>query len=104
MGEYDHKLAKAFQTAKQTVHDSFLDNFSTKEAMLALMKVINEANAYLRLPDVKPSVLLLRAIATYVTQILKIFGVTAGSDSFGFGSGGAESAESTGSGSESYID
>jgi cysteinyl-tRNA synthetase len=51
-------------------------------------------------------VLLLRSIATYITEILKVFGVVSGSDEFGFGSGGSGdgNVESTdGSGSEPFI-
>jgi len=99
MGDADRKLADAYLAARQSVHQSLLDNFNTKDAMGALLKVINEANAYLRMPNVKPSTLLLRAIATYVTEILKVFGVIDGADDFGFGSGG----DGAGSGSESYI-
>jgi cysteinyl-tRNA synthetase len=106
MEEHDHKLADAYLTARQSVHESLLDNFNTKEAMGALLKVINEANAYLRTANAKPSVLLLRSIATYITEILKVFGVVSGSDEFGFGSGGSGdgNVESTdGSGSEPFI-
>mmetsp|Transcript_17567 Transcript_17567/g.28751 ORF Transcript_17567/g.28751 Transcript_17567/m.28751 type:complete len:803 (+) Transcript_17567:76-2484(+) len=103
MADNDHKLADAYLAARQSVHESLLDNFNTKDAMSALLKVINEANTYLRLPQVRPSVLLLRAIATYVTQILKIFGVIDGEDDFGFGSGGGD-ANATSGGGEQYIE
>lgn len=104
MGDADHKLAEAYLAAQQTVHESLLDNFNTKDAMLALLRVINEANAYLRIPNARPSTLTLRAIATYVSQILKVFGVVSGADDFGFGSGGDGKGDSAGgSGSESYI-
>jgi cysteinyl-tRNA synthetase len=107
MGDADHKLAEAYLAARQTVHESLLDNFNTKDAMLALLRVINEANAYLRMPNVKPATLTLRSIAIYVTQILKVFGVVSGADDFGFGSGGSggdgKAADGHGSGSESYI-
>ena len=104
MGDADHKLSDAYLAARQTVNESLLDNFNTKDAMSALLKVINEANAYLRTPNAKPSTLLLRAIATYVSHMLKIFGVVSGADDFGFGSGGDGKGDSTdGSGSESYI-
>ncbi|KAL7543191.1 hypothetical protein ACHAXR_012909 [Thalassiosira sp. AJA248-18] len=104
MGDADHKLADAYLAARQSVHENLLDNFNTKDAMLALLKVINEANAYLHTPNVRPSTLLLRSIATYVSQILKVFGVVSGADDFGFGSGGDGKGETAdGSGSESYI-
>ncbi|KAL7535807.1 hypothetical protein ACHAWF_005277 [Thalassiosira exigua] len=107
MGDADRKLADAYLSARQAVHVSLLDNFDTKSAMSALIRVINEANAYLRAPDVRPSTPLLRAIATYVTQILKVFGVVDGADEFGFGSGGEGGGESSrgggGGGSEAYI-
>mmetsp|Transcript_25766 Transcript_25766/g.55651 ORF Transcript_25766/g.55651 Transcript_25766/m.55651 type:complete len:799 (-) Transcript_25766:74-2470(-) len=99
MGDVDHKLAEAYLAARQSVHENLLDNFNTKDAMGALLKIINEANAYLRTPNAQPSTLLLRAIATYITEILKVFGVIDGADDFGFGSGG----DGAGSGSESYI-
>jgi len=106
MGEADHKLSEAYLAARQTVHESLLDNFNTKEAMGAMLKLINEANQYLRLPNAKPSVLLLRAIATYITQILKVFGVVNGGDDFGFGMGGGTGgdADANGNASEPYID
>lgn len=104
MGDADHKLAEAYLAAQQTVHESLLDNFNTKDAMMALLKVINEANAYLRTPNVRPSTLTLQAIAVYVTQILKVFGVIDGADDFGFGSGADGKGDAVdGSGSESYI-
>ena len=108
MDDADHKLAEAYLAARQTVHESLLDNFNTKDAMVALLKIINEANAYLRTPNIKPSTLTLRAIATYVSQILKVFGVVSGADDFGFGSGGdgkdgKGDLAAGGSGSESYI-
>lgn len=99
MGDADRSLAEAYLSARQSVHESLLDNFNTKDAMGALMKVINEANVYLRTPDARPSTLLLRAIATYVTEILKVFGVIDGADDFGFKSGG----DGAGGGAESYI-
>ena len=109
MGKHDHDLAETYQSTRESVHACLLDNFDTKGAMLAMLRLINEANAYLRLPGVKPSVLLLRSVATYVTQILKVFGVVTGTDDFGFASsssGGGDAGESTsdGAGSAKYID
>ncbi|KAL3815386.1 hypothetical protein ACHAXA_010991 [Cyclostephanos tholiformis] len=104
MGDADHKLAEAYLAARQTVHESLLDNFNTKDAMMALLKVISESNLYLRTPNIRPSTLTLQAIAVYVSQILKIFGVIEGADDFGFGSGADGMGEAVGgSGSESYI-
>merc|ERR1711966_407738 len=71
-----------------------------KDAMLALLKVINEANAYLRMPNLRPSALLLRAIATYASQILKVFGVINGADDFGFRGGSDGKGEVADNGSE----
>ena len=104
MDDADHKLAEAYLSARQIVHESLLDNFNTKDAMAALLKVINEANAYLRTPNVRPSTLTLQAIAVYISQILKVFGVIDGADDFGFGSGADGKGDTVdGSGSESYI-
>ena len=104
MDDADHKFAEAYLSARQTVHESLLDNFNTKDAMAALLKVINEANAYLRTPNVRPSTLTLQAIAVYISQILKVFGVIDGADDFGFGSGADGKGDTVdGSGSESYF-
>lgn len=100
MGDSDNKLATAYLAARQSVHVSLLDNFNTKDAMLALLKVINEANAYLRMPNLRPSALLLRAIATYASQILKVFGVINGADDFGFRGGSDDKGEVADNGSE----
>jgi len=100
MGDNDNKLATAYLAARQSVHVSLLDNFNTKDAMLALLKVINEANAYLRMPNLRPSALLLRAIATYASQILKVFGVINGADDFGFRGGSDGKGEVADNGSE----
>ncbi|CAB9497860.1 Cysteine--tRNA ligase [Seminavis robusta] len=89
MLDQDRKLADALLDTQQKVHESLLDNFNTKDAMLALMSVISQANVYLRIPDVKPAVLTLKSIAVYVTQILKVFGVVTGNDDFGFETSGA---------------
>ncbi len=92
MGEHDRELSNALLAAQKKVHESLLDNFNTKEAMLALLQVISQANIYLRIPDVKPAVLTLKSIAIYVTQILKVFGVVQGSDDFGFEMSGGDDA------------
>ena len=96
MGDKDRALSEALLETQQKVHESLLDNFNTKEAMLALMQVISQANIYLRTPDVKPAVLTFKSIAVYVTQILKVFGVVTGNDDFGFeasdGAGGSANA------------
>ncbi|KAL9181087.1 hypothetical protein ACHAXT_009892 [Thalassiosira profunda] len=55
MGEADHTLAEAYLGRRS-------------QLMAALLKAINEANAYLRAPNARPSTLLFRAIATYVSQ------------------------------------
>jgi cysteinyl-tRNA synthetase len=104
MGDADHKLAEAYLAARQTVHESLLDNFNTKDAMMALLKVISEANLYLRTPNIRPSTLTLQAIAVYVSQILKVFGAIDGADDFGFGNGADGMGDTVGGGGfESYI-
>lgn len=92
MGKQDRELSHALLAAQQKVHESLLDNFNTKDAMLGLLQVISQANVYLRTPDVKPAVLTLKSIAIYVTQILKVFGVVYGNDDFGLDASGANEA------------
>lgn len=102
MADKDRTLFNALLEAQQKVHESLLDNFNTKEAMNSLLKVISEANVYLKTPEVKPAVLTLKAIAVYVTQILKVFGVVTGNDDFGFES--ASSGDSSRGGSGNNIE
>jgi cysteinyl-tRNA synthetase len=103
MPEADRQLADVYLATQQTVHESLLDNFNTKDAMLAIMELIRQVNVYLRTPDCLPAVLLLRAIAVYVTQILKVFGVCDGNDDFGFTSTGSGTA-GTEQGGTQYIE
>lgn len=90
MGATDHELADAFLATQETVHRSLLDNFNTVEAMRGMIDLITECNKYFKLPDVRPAILLLRRIAVYVTQILKVFGVVQGNDGFGYHAGASE--------------
>lgn len=85
----DRALSESFLDCQLTVHEKLLDNFNTKDATLALLSLISDANTYLRGSNEtnRPSVLLLRSIAAYITQILKVFGVVTGQDDFGLGSG-----------------
>jgi cysteinyl-tRNA synthetase len=98
----DRQLAEDFMAVQQTVHASLLDNFNTKLAMFALLDMVAKVNVYLRLEGVKPAILLLRSIAVYVTQILRVFGVVTGADDFGFDS--AESSSGAKDETESVID
>jgi len=84
----DQDLYNSLLETQRIVHESLLDNFNTKEAMLSLLNIISDANAYLRTPKVRPAVLTLKSIAVYVTQMLKVFGVVTGNDDFGFEVGG----------------
>jgi len=100
MGEDDRNLAESLLKAQETVHASLLDNFDTKSAMLAMLSLVSDANVYLRLPNAIPSILLLRRIATYITSILRVFGVVEGSDAYGFGS---DSARGNGAPAEEVV-
>jgi cysteinyl-tRNA synthetase len=93
----DRQLAEDYLATQQAVHSSLLDNFNTKSAMLALLDIVAKVNVYVRVEGVKPAVLLLRSIAVYVTQILRVFGVVTGADDFGFDSteGGSGEKDTT---------
>eukprot|EP01012_Entosiphon_sulcatum_P006014 TRINITY_DN12801_c0_g1_i1.p2 TRINITY_DN12801_c0_g1~~TRINITY_DN12801_c0_g1_i1.p2 ORF type:complete len:756 (-),score=189.59 TRINITY_DN12801_c0_g1_i1:168-2435(-) len=80
--EAELQLENSLAQTQSRVHSALLDNFNTPEAIQALCDIISDANKYLRSPA--PRVPLLRKIAQYVTQILRIFGVVEGNSEIGF--------------------
>jgi len=82
-GDADRNLVRALFQAQQAVHERLCDNFDTPGAMLALCDLVKATNTYLA-SDLPPPAYLLRRIASFITQILRLFGVVEGGDDLGF--------------------
>ncbi|PRP76349.1 hypothetical protein PROFUN_15265 [Planoprotostelium fungivorum] len=73
-GEEEKSLDRSLQEAKKSVHDSLSDNFNTPEVMKVLSNLINSTSLYLS-KQTSPRIYIVKAIATYITQMFKIFGL-----------------------------
>jgi cysteinyl-tRNA synthetase len=87
------ELAARLAEHQSAVHECLCDNFNTPGAMAALLAIVSDANSYVT-KNSAVDALLLKKGATYVTRILRIFGVATQED-FGFpvgaeGAGGYE--------------
>lgn len=78
---------------------TFADNVDTRSALDALRDLVTAANIYIRDNKDHLNCLLLRKIATYITDLLRIFGAINNSQSIGFpvsgSAGGSIDLEST---------
>ena len=89
-------LQMALAAAEQKVDEALRDDFDTPTAMATLVDLVKATNVYLETPD-KIVFLVLRNVASYVTRMLKVFGLIH-DDDIGFplaGVGGEDSTEET---------
>ncbi|XP_055594555.1 cysteine--tRNA ligase, cytoplasmic [Uranotaenia lowii] len=73
-GDLQQKLA----TAKEAVHEALCDNIDTRTALDALRDLVSHSNVYIRDHKAKLNALLLRRIASYITDMLHVFGAIQG--------------------------
>uniref|UniRef100_A0A1Q3F0D5 Cysteine--tRNA ligase, cytoplasmic n=1 Tax=Culex tarsalis TaxID=7177 RepID=A0A1Q3F0D5_CULTA len=71
-------LQQKLNTTKAAVHEALCDNVDTRTALDALRDLISHSNVYIRDHKAALNALLLRNIATYITELLHIFGAIAG--------------------------
>jgi len=87
-------LQTALATAETKIDDALRDDFDTPTAMATLVDLVKATNVYLETPD-KIVFLVVRNVASYVTRMLKVFGLIL-DDDIGFpmqggaGEGGTE--------------
>ena len=79
-------LFARLQAHQAAVHACLCDNFNTAGAMAALLAIVTDANSYVK-DNAAVDALLLKKGATFVTRILRVFGVATQED-FGFPVGG----------------
>uniref|UniRef100_UPI00358F0329 cysteine--tRNA ligase, cytoplasmic n=1 Tax=Myxine glutinosa TaxID=7769 RepID=UPI00358F0329 len=81
------KMNRCFQEMKDTVHAALCDNLDTRTALEEMRALVGHCNSYMATTkSVKRLVnkCLLKNVAVYLTDMLKIFGAIEGDDPIGF--------------------
>ncbi|XP_030562604.1 cysteine--tRNA ligase, cytoplasmic [Drosophila novamexicana] len=71
-------LQAKFSEAQGQVHAALCDNIDTRSALDSVRELVSTTNIYIRDNKTRLNHLLLRKIATYITDLLHIFGAIAG--------------------------
>lgn len=92
-GPEESGLNASFQDARAGVHAALCDNIDTRSALESLRSAVTACNVYLKSKKASkaiPHAGLLKNVALYVTNILKVFGVAGEQEAptLGFGGGG----------------
>ncbi|CAD7088885.1 unnamed protein product [Hermetia illucens] len=88
----EHELQIKFNTTKDDVHTALCDNIDTRSALDSLRDLVSASNIYIRDNRSSYNSLLLRKVATYITDMLHIFGAISGPrGGIGFPVGGSAS-------------
>lgn len=91
-GKDEDRLHEDFRICQSKVHASLCNNFDTPAAMEAIFSMVSASNKYINQPGrTQPRVMLLKSIALYITNILRIFGLLEESDEIGFKAAGSGS-------------
>ncbi|KAH7067924.1 tRNA synthetases class I (C) catalytic domain-containing protein [Paraphoma chrysanthemicola] len=85
-GTEDEKVQKAFETAKEKVHNALADSFDTPSAMRAISGLITDYNSADK-AGLSDSVSF--DVARYITRIVRIFGLDGSADPYDGGIGWA---------------
>ncbi|KAH8402094.1 hypothetical protein KR009_009720 [Drosophila setifemur] len=76
--EVEAALQKKFVASQEQVHAALCDNIDTRSALDAIRELVSASNVYIRDNKTRLNSLLLRNIATYITDLLHVFGAIAG--------------------------
>lgn len=73
-------LQQKFSEAKSQIHAALCDNIDTRTTLDLIRDLVGQSNIYIRdnSPNGTLNLLLLKRIATYITDILHIYGVISG--------------------------
>ncbi|BFG06432.1 cysteine--tRNA ligase cytoplasmic [Drosophila madeirensis] len=89
-------LQQKFSSSQVQVHAALCDNVDTRSALDAIRELVSASNVYIRDNKSRLNSLLLRNVATYITDLLHVFGAVSGPrGGIGFpvsGGGGAQAA------------
>lgn len=97
--EQETQLQGKYNASRKQVHEALCDNVDTRTALETLRDLVSSSNIYIRDNKGSSNALLLRKIASYITDMLHIFGVISGPrGGIGFpvgGSGDCSDVENT---------
>lgn len=71
-------LQRKLNSMKEAVHEALCDNVDTRAALDAIRDLVSHSNVYIRDHKNQLNALLLRRIASYITELLHIFGAIGG--------------------------
>ncbi|XP_065085551.1 cysteine--tRNA ligase, cytoplasmic [Ochlerotatus camptorhynchus] len=71
-------LQQKLNSIKEAVHEALCDNVDTRTALDAIRDLVSHSNVYIRDHKNQLNALLLRRIASYITDLLHIFGAISG--------------------------
>eukprot|EP00002_Diphylleia_rotans_P028641 TRINITY_DN5786_c0_g1_i3.p1 TRINITY_DN5786_c0_g1~~TRINITY_DN5786_c0_g1_i3.p1 ORF type:complete len:492 (+),score=64.86 TRINITY_DN5786_c0_g1_i3:50-1525(+) len=80
----DKKLNEELLKAKSSMHDYLYDNLNIPAALNELLELVNRGNVYMK--DSNPHAPLLRAVADYITKMLRVFGLITDDNEIGYSS------------------
>ncbi|XP_058840257.1 cysteine--tRNA ligase, cytoplasmic [Topomyia yanbarensis] len=87
-------LQQKLNAIKEAVHEALCDNVDTRTALDALRDLVSHSNVYIRDHKNELNALLLRRIASYITELLHMFGAISGPrGGIGFPVGNAENTD-----------
>ncbi|XP_072375053.1 cysteine--tRNA ligase, cytoplasmic isoform X1 [Scyliorhinus torazame] len=89
--EQELTLNNRFYEKKTAVHRALCDNIDTRTVMEELRSLVSQCNTYIAAKKSNkqlPNRILLKTIAVYLTEMLKIFGAIEGEEPIGFPVGG----------------
>ncbi|CAN9506620.1 unnamed protein product [Ophioblennius macclurei] len=94
--EPEVELNNSFYDRKRAVHEALCDNVDTRSALEEMRLLVSHANSYAaarKSEKLRPNRLLMGGVASYLSQMLKIFGAIEGSEAIGFPVGQSQSVD-----------
>ncbi|XP_039480620.1 cysteine--tRNA ligase, cytoplasmic [Drosophila santomea] len=102
--EVEAALQKKFSNSQVQVHAALCDNIDTRSALDAIRELVSASNVYIRDNKTRLNSLLLRNVATYITDLLHVFGAIAGPrGGIGFPVSGGSGAQAAGADLETTV-
>ncbi|XP_016968199.1 cysteine--tRNA ligase, cytoplasmic [Drosophila biarmipes] len=102
--EVEAALQKKFANSQVQVHAALCDNVDTRSALDAIRELVSASNVYIRDNKTQLNSLLLRNVATYITDLLHVFGAISGPrGGIGFPVSGGSGSQAAGADLETTV-
>ncbi|KAH8348148.1 hypothetical protein KR084_004837 [Drosophila pseudotakahashii] len=102
--EVEAALQKKFASSQVQVHAALCDNIDTRSALDAIRELVSASNVYIRDNKARLNSLLLRNVATYITDLLHVFGAISGPrGGIGFPVSGGSGSQAAGADLETTV-